>query len=123
MELDDLSFGETGNMQRMMGSKSQRIQVTCSRGWLFRREVPEKFSRSLKPELAEEPLAESVSAAVPRIYSSGPVAFDIVFADHRHRSAQDFLRDAFCRSGGEACPIIRHGNAFVMPVSSRSLQK
>jgi hypothetical protein len=37
---------------------------------------------------------------VPLIYSSGPAAFDFVFATEKH-SAQDFLRTAFIDGAGE----------------------
>jgi ribosomal protein S18 acetylase RimI-like enzyme len=39
--------------------------------------------------------------AVPLIYSSGPLAFDYVFAIGRTRGAQQFLRFAFLHGGGE----------------------
>ena len=39
--------------------------------------------------------------AVPLIYSSGPAAFDVVFADDRHPSGQDFLLSVFSLPGGE----------------------
>ncbi|MEI9983176.1 MAG: hypothetical protein WDN69_08170 [Aliidongia sp.] len=42
-----------------------------------------------------------VEAAVPLIYSSGPAAFDFVFAQDRPGGAQDFLRYAFTQGGGE----------------------
>lgn len=42
-----------------------------------------------------------VEAAVPLIYSSGPGAFDYVFAAGRPGRALDFLRYAFVRGGGE----------------------
>lgn len=41
-----------------------------------------------------------VDAAVPLIYSSGPAAFDYVFAT-RGKTALDFLRAAFVRGDGE----------------------
>ena len=44
---------------------------------------------------------EDVEAAVPLIYSSGPAAFDFVFAQDRPNGAQDFLRHAFRQGGGE----------------------
>jgi ribosomal protein S18 acetylase RimI-like enzyme len=44
---------------------------------------------------------EDAAIAVPLIYSSGPAAFDFVFADDRHRSGEDFLHYAFHRRGGE----------------------
>lgn len=44
--------------------------------------------------------AADVEAAVPLIYSSGPAAFDYVFAA-RGKTAQDFLRAAFVRGDGE----------------------
>ncbi|MCP4974839.1 MAG: GNAT family N-acetyltransferase [Maribacter sp.] len=43
---------------------------------------------------------EDAEMAVPFIYSSGPTAFDYVFKTKRF-SAQDFLRFAFVRKGGE----------------------
>lgn len=42
-----------------------------------------------------------VEAAVPLIYSSGPGAFDYVFAASRPGRALDFLRYAFAQGGGE----------------------
>ena len=42
-----------------------------------------------------------VEAAVPLIYSSGPAAFDFVFAQGRPGRAQDFLRYAFRQGAGE----------------------
>ncbi len=39
--------------------------------------------------------------AVPLIYSSGPAAFDDVFADDKRGSALDFLLDAFREGAGE----------------------
>ena len=44
---------------------------------------------------------EDVEAAVPLIYSSGPAAFDFVFAQDRPTGAQDFLRHAFRQGSGE----------------------
>jgi ribosomal protein S18 acetylase RimI-like enzyme len=44
--------------------------------------------------------AADVADAVPLIYSSGPAAFDYVF-DVGTRSAQDFLRFAYLKGGGE----------------------
>lgn len=41
-----------------------------------------------------------VNVAVPLIYASGPDSFDFVFKNHKH-SAQDFLKFAFLRNGGE----------------------
>ena len=41
-----------------------------------------------------------VNEAVPLIYASGPDAFDFVFKNKQH-NAQDFLRFAFVRKGGE----------------------
>lgn len=46
-------------------------------------------------------IPEDAPVAVPIMYLSGPAAFDVVFVDDRHRSAQDFLQYAFCRPGGE----------------------
>jgi ribosomal protein S18 acetylase RimI-like enzyme len=40
-------------------------------------------------------------AAVPLIYSSGPAAFDYVFALAGHTAAQEFLRRAFVDGAGE----------------------
>jgi ribosomal protein S18 acetylase RimI-like enzyme len=45
--------------------------------------------------------AADVAAAVPLIYSSGPAAFDYVFETGGTRRAQDFLRFAFLKGGGE----------------------
>lgn len=45
-------------------------------------------------------IPEDVELAVPLIYSSGPKAFDYVFKSDQN-SAQDFLRYAFVRPGGE----------------------
>jgi ribosomal protein S18 acetylase RimI-like enzyme len=45
--------------------------------------------------------ADDVDAAVPLIYSSGPAAFEFVFADRKRGMAQDFLRYAFPKGGGE----------------------
>jgi ribosomal protein S18 acetylase RimI-like enzyme len=42
-----------------------------------------------------------VAAAVPLIYSSGPAAFDYVFDTGSAQSAQDFLRFAYLKGGGE----------------------
>src|SRR5271168_4769542 len=42
-----------------------------------------------------------VADAVPLIYSSGPTAFDYVFDTGGARRAQDFLRFAFLKGGGE----------------------
>lgn len=42
-----------------------------------------------------------VDTAVPLIYSSGPDAFDYVFAHKTKGSAQDFLRHAFVNGRGE----------------------
>jgi ribosomal protein S18 acetylase RimI-like enzyme len=42
-----------------------------------------------------------VDAAVPLIYSSGPKAFEFVFGDKKRGMAQDFLRYAFAKGGGE----------------------
>ena len=39
--------------------------------------------------------AEDVDAAIALIYSSGPAAFDYVFAGTPKGSAQDFLRKEF----------------------------
>ena len=44
---------------------------------------------------------EDVEAAVPLIYSSGPAAFDFVFARKQPDGAQAFLRHAFRQGGGE----------------------
>lgn len=44
---------------------------------------------------------EDALVAVPIMYLSGPAAFDFVFVDDRHPSAQDFLLDAFRLPGGE----------------------
>lgn len=41
------------------------------------------------------------AAAVPLIYSSGPAAFDYVFAVTGHITAQEFLRRAFVDGAGE----------------------
>lgn len=46
-------------------------------------------------------VAEDSEVAVPLIYSSGPAAFDFVFAHDRPGRAQDFLRYAFRQGGGE----------------------
>jgi ribosomal protein S18 acetylase RimI-like enzyme len=45
--------------------------------------------------------AADVADAVPLIYSSGPAAFDYVFDTGGARRAQDFLRFAFLKGGGE----------------------
>jgi ribosomal protein S18 acetylase RimI-like enzyme len=45
--------------------------------------------------------AADVAAAVPLLYSSGPAAFDYVFDTGGARRAQDFLRFAFLKGGGE----------------------
>lgn len=45
--------------------------------------------------------AADVADAVPLIYSSGPTAFDYVFDTGGARRAQDFLRFAFLKGGGE----------------------
>ena len=45
--------------------------------------------------------AEDVDAAIPLIYSSGPAAFDYVFAGTPKGSAQDFLRKAFVSGAGQ----------------------
>ena len=45
--------------------------------------------------------AQDAAAAVPLIYSSGPAAFDYVFALPGHGGAQDFLRRAFVDGAGE----------------------
>jgi len=45
--------------------------------------------------------AADVEAAVPLIYSSGPAAFEFVFADAKRGMAQDFLRYAFPKGPGE----------------------
>jgi len=45
--------------------------------------------------------AADVDAAVPLIYSSGPAAFDYVFALPRQGDAQAFLRQAFVDGNGE----------------------
>jgi ribosomal protein S18 acetylase RimI-like enzyme len=42
-----------------------------------------------------------VAAAVPLIYSSGPAAFDYVFSIGGTRGAQEFLRFAYLKGGGE----------------------
>src|SRR5258708_33673349 len=42
-----------------------------------------------------------VADAVPLIYSSGPSAFDYVFGIGNSRGAQEFLRFAYLRRGGE----------------------
>src|SRR5258708_17032167 len=42
-----------------------------------------------------------VADAVPLIYSSGPSAFDYVFDIGNSRGAQEFLRFAYLRRGGE----------------------
>jgi ribosomal protein S18 acetylase RimI-like enzyme len=42
-----------------------------------------------------------VEAAVPLIYSSGPAAFDFVFAHGRSGRVEAFLRYAFLQGGGE----------------------
>src|SRR5580704_13087843 len=39
--------------------------------------------------------------AVPLIYSSGPAAFDYVFAVGTQRGAREFLRFAYLQGGGE----------------------
>lgn len=44
---------------------------------------------------------EDAPLAVPLIYSSGPVAFDVVFADDQYPSALEFLQYAFRLPGGE----------------------
>jgi ribosomal protein S18 acetylase RimI-like enzyme len=44
---------------------------------------------------------EDALLAVPLIFSSGPAAFDVVFADDRNSSAQEFLQSAFRQPGGE----------------------
>src|SRR5271163_4963019 len=44
---------------------------------------------------------EDVAHAVPLIYSSGPGAFDYVFDMGGARSAQEFLRFAYLKGGGE----------------------
>lgn len=46
-------------------------------------------------------LPDDVAAAVPLIYSSGPAAFDYVFASTPKGSAQDFLRQAFVSGAGQ----------------------
>jgi ribosomal protein S18 acetylase RimI-like enzyme len=48
-----------------------------------------------------EAVAADVGAAVPLIYSSGPSAFEFVFADAKRGMAQDFLRYAFPKGRGE----------------------
>lgn len=45
--------------------------------------------------------AADAAAAVPLIYSSGPAAFDYVFAVDGRGSAQEFLRRAFVDGAGE----------------------
>jgi len=45
--------------------------------------------------------AADVADAVPLIYSSGPSAFDYVFDVGSDRSAQEFLRFAYLKGGGE----------------------
>jgi ribosomal protein S18 acetylase RimI-like enzyme len=45
--------------------------------------------------------ADDADAAVPLIYSSGPVAFDYVFATRDGGEAQDFLRHCFVDGAGE----------------------
>ena len=45
--------------------------------------------------------AQDAAAAVPLIYSSGPAAFDYVFALPGHGGAQAFLRRAFVDGAGE----------------------
>jgi ribosomal protein S18 acetylase RimI-like enzyme len=45
--------------------------------------------------------AADADAVVPLIYSSGPAAFDYVFAVVGHGRAQDFLRHAFVDGSGE----------------------
>jgi ribosomal protein S18 acetylase RimI-like enzyme len=53
-------------------------------------------------DIAFRPAAPGdVEAAVPLIYSSGPAAFDFVFAQAGARGAPDFLRHAFLQGGGE----------------------
>ncbi|MCP4122787.1 MAG: GNAT family N-acetyltransferase [Bacteroidetes bacterium] len=44
---------------------------------------------------------QDVEAAVPLIYSSGPVAFDYIFSVEGKGSAKDFLSYCFVRPGGE----------------------
>ena len=44
---------------------------------------------------------EDVDAAIALIYSSGPAAFDYVFAGTPKGSAQDFLRKAFVSGAGQ----------------------
>jgi ribosomal protein S18 acetylase RimI-like enzyme len=44
---------------------------------------------------------KDVEEAVPLIFSSGPDAFTYIFADGRKGSAQEFLKYAFVRKGGE----------------------
>jgi len=46
-------------------------------------------------------MPEDVKAAVPLIYSSGPVAFDYIFGIEGKGSAQDFLTYCFVRPAGE----------------------
>ncbi|WP_199100116.1 GNAT family N-acetyltransferase [Dyella sp. ASV21] len=45
--------------------------------------------------------AEDAAAAVPLIYSSGPAAFDYVFANAKGEGAQAFLRHCFVDGDGE----------------------
>lgn len=45
--------------------------------------------------------AGDVEAAVPLIYSSGPAAFEFVFADAKRGMAQDFLRYAYPKGNGD----------------------
>ena len=45
--------------------------------------------------------ASDFESAVPLIYSSGPVAFDYVFAHHKKGNAEAFLRYAFQDGAGE----------------------
>jgi len=44
---------------------------------------------------------KDVEAAVPLIYSSGPVSFEYAFQVAKDKAAQDFLKYAFVRSGSE----------------------
>jgi len=52
---------------------------------------------------------EDAGAVVPLIYSSGPAAFDYALVDESHRSAEDFLIQAFRKRGG----VFGHGNHTV----------
>jgi ribosomal protein S18 acetylase RimI-like enzyme len=45
--------------------------------------------------------AGDADMAIPLVYASGPDAFDYIFHDETKGSAQDFLRFAFVRQGGQ----------------------